>query len=138
MASGVTQKTTLRRSIRRECVYKTSQKNETHRVILLNWPRENHISCQQKRSQASPTSLDVPHFAVAKKSRSANKIKDARMALKKKYVQQSKSKIVERDTHLCSLKEEICFFLCDVMRPTFLFAQLCGFIIDLEKCAGKI
>jgi hypothetical protein len=46
-------------------------------------------------------------------------------------------KIVEIDTHLSSLKEEIRFFLCDVIRPTFLFAQLCGYLIDLAKYVGK-
>jgi hypothetical protein len=76
MAFGVAQKVAMRRSFRRDGVYKTSQKKETHRVILLNWPRKNHISCQQKRSQASPASLGVPHFAVEKKVRTANKIKD--------------------------------------------------------------
>jgi hypothetical protein len=59
------------------------------------------------------------------------------MALKKIYTPKH-VKIVERDTHLSSLKEEFRFFLCDVMRPTFLFAHLCGSIIDLAKCAGKI
>lgn len=113
-----------------------THKKVASRRSTLQWVCLNRLKRKKLTASFWSTGLAKITLAVSKNAakqaqhlstfrislRSANKAKDEQWHWSKNSTLNIYNLILsKKDTHLASLKEEIRLFLCDVMRPTFLY-----------------